>query len=547
MVSRRSPACRRGPRLRSWLALWALAVAFVGFMWDVAWHADLGRDSLLFTVPHTMMVTGLIFLVIAGFTGAFYATITGAQVGWMLGRIRVPYTSVVLILLGGTAALAFPLDDWWHLTYGLDVSMWSPPHVMMLGTTAVTPIVLTMGLAEAKANRKHPMVRLLSGIFAAAILVGINAFMLEFDIGVPQWQILFQPLLIAVAAGLSLVAARQYLGRGGAIRVVVSFIVIRLAVNLIDTGLGHVTAHFPLYIAEAVAVEVVFWQGTRRSGVAQALVAGALIGSVGIAAEWLWMQAWGLQPWQPRMLPSMWVPLVAAMAAAILGLGLGEVIRGRTLTVSGWSMAAAVGVIMAMVAVPLIRQPSPATVHIATTQVGASRIVLDRYGLKTVGKDVLVSVDITPANTANGADWFEIIDWQGGRVIQAPLVSTGGGHYHTTKAVPTGGSGKAAVYLANGPVLGGAFVSAPLDPESALPMIPVEAERTTTLIPIGSVLVREAHGGVPLPAIVIDVATVISVALTLAALFLAGARIASGRTTTLTLPTRRRRKAFAGA
>ena len=54
-----SPGSRRGARRAIALSLWSLSVALVGFSWDVAWHADLGRDQALFTPPHVMILVGL--------------------------------------------------------------------------------------------------------------------------------------------------------------------------------------------------------------------------------------------------------------------------------------------------------------------------------------------------------------------------------------------------------------------------------------------------------------------------------------------------------
>ena len=34
--------------------------------------------------------------------------------------------------LGFTALGGFPLDDLWHAHYGVDVTMWSPTHLLMI-------------------------------------------------------------------------------------------------------------------------------------------------------------------------------------------------------------------------------------------------------------------------------------------------------------------------------------------------------------------------------------------------------------------------------
>ena len=54
------------------------------------------------------------------------------------------------------------------------------------------------------------------------MLIGLSVFQAEFDFGVPQFRLVLQPLLIAVAAGLTLVAARLWIGPGGAITAVLS-------------------------------------------------------------------------------------------------------------------------------------------------------------------------------------------------------------------------------------------------------------------------------------------------------------------------------------
>src|SRR5205807_9666420 len=87
---------------------------------------------------------------------------------------------------------------------------------------------------------------------AGALLVGMSTFQGEFDFGVPQFRLVWHPVLLALAAGIALVAARIRLGRGGALSAALFFIGLRgfLAV-LVGPILGRTTPHFPLYLAEA--------------------------------------------------------------------------------------------------------------------------------------------------------------------------------------------------------------------------------------------------------------------------------------------------------
>ena len=100
-------------------------------------------------------------------------------------------------------------------------------------------------------------------------LVALSTFQGEFDFGVPQFRLVLHPTLIMLAAGIGLVTARLYLGRGGALLAVAGFLVIRGFLALtVGVVFGQTTPHFPLYIVEALLVELVFLRATaapRRS------------------------------------------------------------------------------------------------------------------------------------------------------------------------------------------------------------------------------------------------------------------------------------------
>src|SRR5215472_5687743 len=91
LIGRLLGGLERHNRLEPWagagidLGLWALGVAFVGFMWDVAWHADTGRDNELFTVPHALILIGLGGIFMAGVLATVVANYTGRSAGWRLG------------------------------------------------------------------------------------------------------------------------------------------------------------------------------------------------------------------------------------------------------------------------------------------------------------------------------------------------------------------------------------------------------------------------------------------------------------------------------
>ena len=46
--------------------------------------------------------------------------------------IRVPYSALAMGLIGLCALSGFPMDELWHRAYGIDVTMWSPTHLLMI-------------------------------------------------------------------------------------------------------------------------------------------------------------------------------------------------------------------------------------------------------------------------------------------------------------------------------------------------------------------------------------------------------------------------------
>src|SRR5204862_598369 len=92
---------------------------------------------------------------------------------------------------------------------------------------------------------------------AGSLLAGMSTFQGEFDFGVPQFRLVWQPVLIALAAGIALVTARVRLGRGGALGAALFFIALRgLLALIIGPILGRTAPHFPLYLVEAGCVEL---------------------------------------------------------------------------------------------------------------------------------------------------------------------------------------------------------------------------------------------------------------------------------------------------
>jgi hypothetical protein len=485
------------------LSLWALIVALVGFFWDVAWHIDLGRDTALFTVPHVLIIVGLAGIGLGALVSIAYATLDGADTAWRLGGLRIPRGAFILGVLSAGAVTGFPLDDLWHANYGVDVTMWGPTHLLMIGGAALAPIAQWLLLAEAGPDAGRPWVRRrMVGMRATAVLISLSAFQLEFDYGVPQWQALYQPVLIMLATSIGLVAARIALGRGWALLTSLDFVVVRgLLALVIGPGLGHVVPRFPLYVGVALVVEAVAWLVRRRGPVATALACGVGVGTLGLATEWGFSHLWGREPWQASLFPGVWAAVLIAVAGAVIGVAMGRILSGRRAGMPRAVVVAAFAGIVVGLAVPLPRNTIPVTAVMRVAPAGAATAAVNRDGLPSPYQPMRVDMVLSPPDAAQGVDRFEALSWQGGGERISPMVEVRPGEYRTAQAVPTGGSWKTLVWLVRRDVMMAAPVSMPLDLEYGQAPIVPRAVQPVTFVAATRYLMREVHGGALWPEV----------------------------------------------
>ncbi|HVF74579.1 MAG TPA: SDR family NAD(P)-dependent oxidoreductase [Acidimicrobiales bacterium] len=466
----------------------ALPMAALGFYWDVAWHIDEGRDEFLFSPPHVALAGGLALIGVAGVLGILLATRAQPTTGWSIGRWRVPLGAGALALAGAASMVAFGADEIWHRLYGLDVSMWGPTHLTMVSAAAFSPFAVWLLLGEAGPGAGRPVpVTAIKIAFAAALMVALSAWQLEFDLGVPQWQALYHPVLIVAAAGLGLTSARTILGPGGALLTAIGTIVIRGAFTSVVAGLGMTTPRFPLYLGAALAVEAAAALAGKRSTVRHGLIAGLGVATVGLAGAWAWTHAWGYRPWQPSLFPELWVAVVVALAASVLGVAVGRIVSHRP---SGLRTPAVVACFVGLalgVVVPFPRNAPDAEVVVRTTAAGPGLV------------DVEVVAD--DPSLGQGIDWFEVFSWQGGGSRHAPLLQGADGVYRAEHAMPVGGTWKTMITFADGDRRGVVPLFFPADPAIDASEVPVVAERRSRFTSEQAALQRERHDGPAWPAV----------------------------------------------
>jgi hypothetical protein len=467
----------------------SLHVALLGMYWDISLHIDQGRDPGPLANPaHYLILVGLFGIFAAGVI-AIALPLGDESPGPRPLRIargwNAPVGGVLVAACGAFALTGFPLDDVWHRLFGQDVTLWGPTHLMLIGGAGMSLIGMAVLLGEAMHDRgaavadgdgtgtgggvgvghRHTgtIVAVRRVAMMGGLLIGLSTFQAEFDFGVPQFRMVFQPLLIAFAAGFALTTARLWIGRGGALGAVAFFLAVRgIVAVLVGPVFGEVTPAMPLYVVEGLLVEAAALALARRP-LALGAVAGVLCGTVGMAAEWGWTHLVFRLPWTTDILPEGALLAVAGgLAGGIFGALLATGLRGElpSARVARLLALGAMLVLAACVADGLV-------VSDATDARAAVTLVNGGRG----GAEVRIAPDI-----ADGSAWATLTAWQGRtRLHVDDLRRTGPGVYRADEPVPLTGSWKAMVRVQAGRAILAAPVRLPGD--AAIPAPAVRAPR----------------------------------------------------------------------
>jgi hypothetical protein len=465
------------------LGIYGLATAGYGFYTDVAYHVAYGRDDDLFTAPHTAILTGLVLIALAPLAGVLVATLEQVPTSLRWGGLRIPWSTVPYGVLGLAAVTGFPVDELWHRTYGVDVTMWSPPHLLMILAASFSGLASWLVLADAGVRPgtgstvgRRRWSRGLHVVTAALTLQGLSSVQGEFSFGVPQWQQLYHPLLVCLAAGLALVLIRLVHGPWWTLGIAGGILLVGVA----DSGSDPIsTRSGAVYLGSAVLVELLARVlGTERR-LRLALASGLAIGTGGLAVEW-WWNAGAHQPWTSALFPdAVLVGVVAAVAAAVVGIAIAGAITGDPgpRQVPAAAVAAGVLALLAVLAVPAPRPVGDVEADVTLEWVDDDHAV--------------VHAQLTPTDAAEGARWFTAGSWQwGGRTI-AHMEQVGPGEYVSEAPVRLTGSAKSLLRLHRGAEMMAVAVRLPADPEYDLAEIPAE-DRTSPFVREQQYLQREA-------------------------------------------------------
>jgi hypothetical protein len=480
----------------------SLLAALFGVYWDVSIHIDQGRDPGPLANPaHYFILLGLFGIFASGYLSISLPR-NGERPGPAAVRIAgnwyAPVGGLLMLITAAFALIGFPLDDLWHRLFGQDVTLWGPTHLMLIGGAVMTLVGMSILIVEGTAERRArgnqgpaPVLQHLRKVgLAGGLLIGLTVFQAEFDFGVPQFRLIFEPILLAFSAGFALVFARVWLGRGGALYALAFYLGARAIIALLVADvLGQSTPYFPIYLAEALCIELAAFFLGRDRPLRLAVVCGFLVGTVGLAAEWGWSHVWMPVPFTENILPAAAIVApIAGVAGALGGALLACALRGQlpeprlTRRVFG-------GAIATMVALCIF--------GLHTTQPDNLRATITLDRTKSDPGQGIATVRFDPPAAADGAAWVRETAWQGGGLVQAPLDRVGEGIYRTPDPLPLTGDWKSVIRLQTGTAIEDVPVYMPADPAIPVGAVPARHQVTRQLQPTHEVLQRELKPGIP--------------------------------------------------
>jgi hypothetical protein len=301
-----------GPQGVRWFVLaGVIAVSSItfGLYWDISWHQTIGRDTF-WTPAHLAIHFGGI---LAGITCAYLIFFTtfahnaaarAASVG--VWGFHGPLGAFLTAWGGATMLTSAPFDNWWHNSFGLDVEILSPPHVVLglgiLGVGIGSLLLLVAQMNRATGATKAKLNRLFLYLCGLLIVLHITLISEDCDPTAMHSSIFYK--MMTFGTPLLLVAFARASGRRwGATIIAAVYMVFMLAglwifpifpasprLGPVFTNVTHmVPLAFPvLLIFPAMALDIVLNNTASRPRWLQAVLAGTAFLAVLILVHWPW-------------------------------------------------------------------------------------------------------------------------------------------------------------------------------------------------------------------------------------------------------------------
>ncbi len=167
-------------------ALFAGLLTIIGVFWDETWHRIYGFAEVLndfLWAPHKLLYLSLGTLtVVAGMS--LYQAIRADRSDVRVGFRSHPYIGM-FGLVAAYLMFSLPSDQVWHLIYGLDITAWSLPHILLLTSFGFVMIMLSAVFLSGERSSSLSLNTVLGGIAMGIGGVMLLVLVTDYDSAAP--------------------------------------------------------------------------------------------------------------------------------------------------------------------------------------------------------------------------------------------------------------------------------------------------------------------------------------------------------------------------
>lgn len=302
-----------------------LAVS-AGFSWDIQWHYTLLRESA-FTPPHLLLISGVALSML--YAGAL----------WLRWKPHRTYLQAGIIS-GALFYVALAVDDLFHRLFGVDNSIWSPPHLgLMLSCTGGG---VTVWLLFRRVNPSGRLAGLVNTLLLALVIDGPFSLLTQAETGelfrrrhellpggvsldtvygAPLW--VYPAYTMLALTGITVLLQRLNTGRWRATGPISAYLAVRSLVAVVLAANGFTFAFPPFHFLPVALLIDLTWRRAEGTPLGWLLPAGV---SLAVTLVYAWVLR-PVLPIPPHDLAYLWLYAGGALAGARLGKSVGQAPR----------------------------------------------------------------------------------------------------------------------------------------------------------------------------------------------------------------------------